>query len=59
MGFFLSSLLSSVVKVALTPVAVVKDAASVAIGEEASATKENLESAIRDVEDALDEATGG
>ena len=59
MGFFLTSLLSSAVKVALTPVAVVKDVVNVAIGEEANATKENLESAVRDAEDAMDEATGG
>ena len=60
MGLFgLTSLLSSAVKVALTPVAVVKDVVNVAVGEEPNATKENLESAVRDAEDALDEATGG
>jgi hypothetical protein len=58
MSFF-GSILSSVVKVALTPVAVVKDVVNVATGQEADATKKNLEDAVDDLEDAMDDITGG
>lgn len=54
MGFF-SSIISATVKVALTPVAVVKDVVNIATGEEADATKELLESAGEDLEEAGDE----
>jgi hypothetical protein len=57
MGFF-SNLISATVKTALTPVAVVKDAVNVAIGEEADETKKLLQSAGEDVEKAIDDATG-
>ena len=57
MGFF-SNLLSGTVKVALTPLAVVKDAVNVATGQEADATKELLKSAGEDFEDMIDDATG-
>lgn len=57
MGFF-SNILSATVKVALTPIAVVKDAVNVATGEEPEETKNLLASAGEDVEDAIDDATG-
>jgi len=38
MGFF-SSIISATIKTALTPIAVVKDVANVAMGEEADDTK--------------------
>ena len=57
MGFF-SNILSAAVKVALTPIAVVKDAVSVATGAEASATKDLLKSAGEDASDAIDDMTG-
>lgn len=56
MGFF-SKLISATVKTALTPIAVVKDAVNVVIGEEADTTKDLLESAVEDVKDAMDEIT--
>lgn len=58
MGFF-TDIISATVKVALTPVAIVKDIANIATGEEATATKELLESAADDASDAIDEITGG
>lgn len=58
MGFF-SSIVSAVVKTALTPVAVVKDAVDLARGEEPTTTKDLLTSAGNDVSEAIDEATGG
>ena len=58
MGFF-SSIISSTVKVALTPLAVVTDAVKVVTGQEADTTKDLLKSAGRDFEDAIDDATGG
>lgn len=57
MGFF-SNLVSGVVKVALTPVAVVADAVTVATGGDPDNTKDLLSSAGNDFEDALDDATG-
>lgn len=53
MGFF-SSIVSATVKTVLTPVAIAKDVVNVAIGEEADATKELLESAGEDIEDAFE-----
>lgn len=58
MGFF-SNIISATVKVAITPLAVVKDVVNVAVGEEADSTKKLLESAGRDAERTIDEATGG
>lgn len=52
MGFF-GSIISSAVKVALTPVAVVKDAVDVVRGEEPTTTKDLIESAGDDVEGAF------
>lgn len=58
MGFF-SDILSATVKVALTPVAVVKDVVNVVTGEDPEDTKKLLESAGEDLDDAIDKATGG
>lgn len=58
MGFF-SNIISATVKVALTPVAVVKDAVSVAAGEDPEATKKLLESAGDDAEEAKDNLVDG
>jgi hypothetical protein len=52
---FLGGMFSAVVKTALTPVAIVKDAVNVVTGEEADATKSLLESASDDVKDACDD----
>ena len=52
MGFF-SDIISATVKTALTPIAVVKDAVNVVTGEEPDATKDLIESAFEDVEDAF------
>lgn len=52
---FLSEITSATVKVALTPVAIVKDVVNVATGEEADSTKELLKSAAKDMENAGDE----
>lgn len=54
MGFF-SGLIGAAVKVAITPVAIVKDVVNVATGEDPNATKSLLESAGDDVKDAIDD----
>jgi hypothetical protein len=54
MGFF-SNILSATVKTVLTPIAIVKDAANIVIGEDADTTKKLLESAVDDITDAFDE----
>lgn len=56
MGFF-SSILGAAVKTALTPIAIVKDAANVAMGEEANSTKKHLDSISDDVEETFDDIT--
>jgi len=58
MGFF-SSIISSAVKTALTPVAVVADAVDIVKGEESNNTKDLLQSAGEDLDDAINDATGG
>jgi len=58
MGFF-SSIISSAVKIAISPVAVVVDVVKVATGNEADTTKNLLESAGEDASDAIDDITGG
>lgn len=58
MGFF-SNIIGSVVKVALSPVAVVKDAVNIATGEDADATKELLQSAKDDASEAMDDLCDG
>lgn len=57
MGFF-SEIISATVKVALSPVAVVKDVVNISTGEEADATKNLLKSAEQDLLDAFDEMVG-
>lgn len=56
---FLSGLTGALVKTALTPLAVVKDAVNVVTGEEADATKELLESAGDDVKEASEDLGDG
>jgi hypothetical protein len=56
---FLSKMFSATVKTVLTPVAIVKDAVNVMVGEDANATKNLLESAAEDVEDATDDLGDG
>lgn len=56
---FLSNILGATVKAALTPVAVVKDVVNVAIGEDADATKQLIESAGEDVKEAADNLSDG
>jgi hypothetical protein len=56
---FLSGMFSAVVKTALTPVAIVKDAVNIVTGEEADATKSLLESAAKDVSEATDDLGDG
>lgn len=56
---FLDNILSATVKTALTPIAVVKDVVNVATGSEADATKKHVESTVKDIEDAVDDLTGG
>lgn len=56
---FLSGIVSAVVKTALTPVSIVKDAVNVVTGEEADTTKSLLESAAEDVSDAADDLGDG
>lgn len=57
MGFF-SNIISATVKTVITPIAIVKDVVNVVTGEEPDATKKLLESAGKDVEQAIDDATG-
>ncbi len=58
MGFF-SSITSAIVKVVLTPVAIVTDVVEIVKGEEPDTTKNLLQSAGDDLDDAINEATGG
>jgi len=58
MGFF-DNILGAAVKTALTPLAVVKDAVNVVTGEEPDATKKLVKSALDDLEEAVDDITGG
>lgn len=52
---FLSSIIGGVVKVAVSPIAVVKDVVDVAQGKDADNTRDLIESASDDFEDAIDE----
>jgi len=54
----ISDLISATVKVAITPVAVVKDVVNVATGNEPDETKKLLESAGDDIKSATDHMTG-
>lgn len=58
MGFF-SNVVSAVVKTALTPIAIAKDAVNIVSGEEPDTTKDLLESIGDDLSDAVDDVTGG
>lgn len=58
MGFF-GEIFSSVVKVALTPVAIVKDAVDVVTSEEPNTTKELINSAVEDVKQATEDLADG
>lgn len=53
------NLFGSIVKVALTPIAMVKDVVNVATGEEADATKDLIKSAGDDVKEATDDLADG
>jgi hypothetical protein len=55
---FLTNMFSSLVKVALTPVAVAVDAAKVVVSAEPDTTKGLLKSAKDDAEEAMDELCG-
>lgn len=56
---FLGELFSGVVKVALTPLAIVKDGINVVSGEEPNTTKELLKSAANDVINSTEELADG
>jgi hypothetical protein len=56
---FLTGIFSAVVKTALTPVAIVKDAANIVTGNEVDATKNLLEDAKDNVSEALDDLCDG
>ena len=58
MGFF-GNVFSSVVKVALTPVAIVKDVVNVATGEEPDTTKNLIEDAVNDAGNSLEDLADG
>lgn len=58
MGFF-PNIIGALVKVALTPVAIVKDVANVVTGEDVDETKKLLESAGDDVKDATEDLAEG
>lgn len=58
MGFF-SEMFSATVKTVLTPVAIVKDVVNVVTGEEATSTKEHLESAKEDAQQAMNDLCDG
>jgi hypothetical protein len=51
----LGNLVSGTIKTALTPLAVVKDAVDVALGEEPENTKKLLNSAGKDFENAVED----
>ena len=52
---FLGEVASATVKVAISPIAVVSDAVSVATGNEPDATKKLIKSAGKDLENSVDE----
>lgn len=58
MGFF-TNMLSSAVKVALTPVAIAADVVLTATLQEPDTTKKLLKSAVDDLEDAGDDLANG
>ena len=56
---FLTNIIGATVKVALTPVSVVKDVVNIATGDEVDATKSLLESAVDNIEDAASDLGDG
>ena len=58
MGFF-SNLVSSTVKTALTPVAIVVDGVKVVTGDNPNTTKKLLQDAVEDAKDAADDLADG
>lgn len=56
---FLTNLLSATVKTALTPIAIVKDAANIVTGNEPDSTKNLLQSAADDASEAGDDLIDG
>ena len=60
MGLFdaLGNLISATVKVAVTPIAIVKDVVDVAVGNEPDTTKKLIKSAGEDFENTMDELCG-
>lgn len=54
MGFF-TNIVSATIKTALTPVAIVKDAANLVTGEKPESTKKLLNSAADDAKEAMDD----
>ena len=56
---FLSGIISSTIKVALTPVAIVKDTVNIATGQEVNSTKKLLESAAEDAKEASSDLVEG
>lgn len=55
---FLGNILSATIKTVATPIAMIKDVASVAVGSEPDATKKLVDSVGDDIEDAMDDLTG-
>jgi len=55
---FLTNMFSSVVKVAITPVAIAVDVVKVATGNEPNTTKDVLKSAVSDAEEGMDDLCG-
>ena len=55
---FLGNTFGAIVKTALTPIAIVKDAVDVVTGEEPKNTKNLINSACKDAEKAIDNLTG-
>jgi len=58
MGFF-SNIVSATIKTVLTPIAVAKDVLNVVVGEEPEATKDLLDSAKDDAEEAMEDLVDG
>ena len=56
---FLSGMFSAAVKIALTPVAIVKDVVNIATNEDADATKKLIESSAEDVNESTDDLCDG
>ena len=56
---FLTNIFSSIIKITLIPVAIVKDASNTLKGEEANTTKLLIESASKDTKDAASDLCDG